>query len=105
MHCDHDVFLRAIRDKKKIELTFVDDERDQNKTKLFGPIKYGTHAAGIDPDCYYVWDFEGKGDNDFLVLAPSEIESIELAEEPFDLLRFFSDLHKKRDSQNEKGDD
>jgi len=100
MHCDHDVFLRAIRDKRKIKLTFVSQERNQNKTKLFGPIKYGTNAVGVDPDCYYVWDFEGKGEDDFLVLIPSEIESIELAAEPFDLVHFFSDLRKKREKGN-----
>ena len=90
MHCDHDIYVKAIRDRKKVKLTFFHNEHGDIRDGLFGPIFYSATIAGEDSDCYYLWDFEsGIGDN-FLGLPPSQIVRMELTEDPFDLVEFFT---------------
>ena len=105
MHRDHDIFIRSIRDKKKIKLTFVSNERGDTRNGLFGPIFYSTSVAGNDSDCYYLWDFESSSGNHFLGLPPSQIMSMELTKETFDLVEFFTSRREPGDSQCASGVD
>ena len=90
MHRDHEVFLRAIQQRKKVKVTFFSKERHKTSTRLCGPIFYSPSVGGIDSGCYYFWDFGTDVDNHFLTFAPSRIVSMELAEEPFELVEFFT---------------
>jgi hypothetical protein len=90
MHRNHDIFVRAIRDKHKVKLTFFSNEKGDIRDGLFGPIFYSPSTAGNDSDCYYLWDFEAGNSNNFLGLPPSQIVRMELAREPFDLVEFFT---------------
>ena len=90
MHRDHQIFVEAIRDKKRIRLTFLRKENGDSTRKLCGPIFYSTPITGKDSGCYYLWDFESNTSNHFLGLSPSQIVSMELTEEPFDLVEFFT---------------
>lgn len=90
MHRDHNIFVRAIRDRKKVKLTFPSKEQGSSAERLFGPVFYSSSTAGDVPDCYYVWDFDCSTDNHFLGLVSSQIVSIEATEEPFDLVEFFT---------------
>lgn len=99
MHRDHDIFVKSIRDKKKIKLTFVSNEHGDTRDGLFGPIFYSTSVAGDDSDCYYLWDFESSTGNHFLGLPPSQITRMELTKEPFDLVEFFTSKREPGDSQ------
>jgi len=105
MHRDHDIFVKSIRDKKKVILTFVTNERGEIRDGLFGPIFYSTSVAGDDSDCYYLWDFESSTGNHFLGLPPSQIMRIKLAREPFDLVEFFTSRRETSDSQCASGVD
>ena len=99
MHRDHDVFVQSIRDKKKVKLTFVKNECGDTRDGLFGPIFYSASVTGDDSDCYYLWDFKSETTNHFLGLPPSQIVSMELTKEPFDLVEFFTSRKKPSDSQ------
>ena len=90
MHRDHNIFAKAIQEKKKVELTFCGSESNDTKEGLFGPIFYSDSRVGSNSDCYYLWDFDSEADNNFLGLLPSRIASIKLATEPFDPIEFFT---------------
>ena len=90
MHRDHDIFVKAIRGKKKVKLTFFHNEHGDIRDGLFGPIFYSTTIAGEDSDCYYLWDFENGIGNNFLGLSPSQIVRMELTKKPFDYVEFFT---------------
>ncbi len=105
MHRDHDIFVKSIRDKKKVKLTFVSNERGDTKDGLFGPIFYSTSVAGKDSDCYYLWDFESGTGNYFLALPTSQIVCMALTKEHFDLVEFFTSRRESGDSQCASGAD
>lgn len=90
MHRDHDIFIKAIQDKKKVKLTFCHNEHGDIRDGLFGPIFYSTSIASEDSDCYYLWDFESGIGNNFLGLPPSQIVRMELTKETFDFVEFFT---------------
>jgi len=105
MHSDHDIFVQAMRDKRKVKLTFSSKEHGGRADKLCGPVFYSASAGGDDSGCYYLWDFESSSGNHFLVLPPSQIVGIELAEEHFDLIEFLTSGREISDSQYEAGAD
>ena len=90
MRCNHDNFVRAIRDKMKVKLTFCSEERRGRPSLPCGPIIFSPQVAGEDSACYYFWDFESHTGGSLLVLSPSQIASMELTNEPFDLEAFFT---------------
>jgi hypothetical protein len=90
MHNDHDNFVRAIQEKRKVKLTFPSKEQGCSAEKLCGPIFYSASAEEDGLGCYYLWDFEAGTGNQFLGLLPSQIVSMELTEDPFDLVEFFT---------------
>ncbi len=90
MHRDHNIFAKAIQEKKKVKLTFYGSESNDTKEGLFGPIFYSKSTVEDDSDCYYLWDFESKTGKDFSGLPPSQIVSMELTKEPFDFVGFFT---------------
>jgi hypothetical protein len=58
-----------------------------------GPVGLITGASdGLE--CYYLWDFGAKKDNNFLALSPSEIVSIKLTDDVFHVQEFYS--HSKQ---------
>jgi len=86
MHRDHDIFVKAIQSKKQVKLTLYNNEHDNIRDGLFGPIFYIASVAGGDSDCYYFWDFEKEIGNNVLGLPSSQIVSMELAKESFELV-------------------
>jgi len=103
MHCHHNIFVEAIRDKRKVKLTFLSKERGNKTDKLCGPVFYSASVAEKDSGCYYLWNFESNTGNNFLALSPSQIVSIELTKEHFDLVEFFTSSREISDSQRESG--
>jgi len=88
MHRDHDIFVKAIRDRIKIRLIYYDD-----------PFCRGFHAMSVVPmdyspgqritdesDSYHFWDFDfEEGTNGtHLVLKPNQIKSMKLDKETFE---------------------
>jgi hypothetical protein len=86
MHGDHDIFVRGVRERKRIRLTYYNKEHKLNLSKLCVPLYYSaSQAEEADSDCYYAWGIEDNVSTHFLALPPSHIVFIELTEQPFKL--------------------
>lgn len=103
MHRDHNIFVEAIRTKKKVKLTFCRSRNNDVGDGLFGPIFYSAAIAVEDSDCYYLWDFEAGIGNNFLGLPPSQVVKMELTNESFDFVKFFTSRNVIGDSEFEDG--
>ena len=87
MHRNHDIFVQAIEDKKKIRLTFFSDADGNSQVKVFGPLFCAPPHVGHEPDRYYLWDFESTN---VFSLLPNKIVSMEPTEETFNSGNFIS---------------
>ena len=92
MHRDHDIFVKAIRDRTKIRLIYYDGPFCRSfHAKSVVPMDYnpGRHITD-ESNSYHFWDFdfeEGteEGTNSaHLVLKPNQIESMRLDKETFE---------------------
>jgi hypothetical protein len=88
MHGDHDVFMRAIEQKRKLKVTWIGSGGQFSSAGLCVPIesrRVGSPLpAELDSDCYYVWNPTGRLGRRLLRLIPSQIIAMELTEESFD---------------------
>ena len=83
MHDDHEIFEQAVRDKKKVILTYFSTEHNLNLTRLCIPVRYSLPKPGEESDYYHVWDSEGDVGEQLLGLPPSQIIYMELSNESF----------------------
>ncbi len=94
MHHDHAVFVRAIKDKRKVKLVFLTDAAGTKAEKLCGPMLYSPSFArdetGDELDCYYFWDFESDSGKHVLGFPSNKIVSMELTEQAFDPAEFIT---------------
>ncbi len=89
MHCDHDVFVQGMEQKRKLKLTFLGGKNLQYLVRECAPLHYSKgQVEGDDLDSYYIWDFESTKDRHFLSLPPSQIIKMELAEGEFNIEDF-----------------
>jgi hypothetical protein len=100
MHCDHDVFVQGMEQKRRLKLTFYEGINLQHIVRECAPLHYSKgQVEGDDLDSYYIWDFENTKDNHFLALPPSQIITMELAEETFNIEDFSSHRTKQQSQQ------
>ena len=92
MHRDHNIFIRAIKERRKIRLVyFREEDNSSSQDKLIVPMDYHLgHRATDKSDYYYFWDFEEEeADNGApLILEPDKIVSMNMVEETFDPSEF-----------------
>jgi hypothetical protein len=84
MHADHDIFMQAVKDRRKVIVTYFSGEYKLNLTKICVPVRYDPTDAGEESDCYYFWDSEGEVGERVLGLRPSKIIYMEFGDETFD---------------------
>lgn len=84
MHDDHNVFVRAIKDKRKILLTYLRNGQQQTETKLVVPVYYGPETLESLSDSYHFWDALADNGEYMTTLSQSQIRRMELSEESFD---------------------
>ena len=85
MHEDHEIFIQAVKDRKKIILTYFCGEHSLYLTRLCVPIDYYKPAVSEGgSDCYYFWDSEANVGGRMLRLPPSQVKYMELSDETFD---------------------
>ena len=89
MHCDHDIFTQAIKEKRKVKVAFLSDEDGCSQVKLCAPVDFEPCGViGEESSRYYFWDFE-KGTNGApLILEPNQISSVKLHKETFNPAKF-----------------
>jgi len=86
VHSNHDIFIQGIQQKKRLKLTFFSRKNLQNLVRQCAPLHYSKgRIEGDDRDIYYIWDFEAIRGSRFLALSPSQIVTMELAEEAFNI--------------------
>jgi len=86
MHSVHTIFVQAIQNCRKIKLTYFDNEIKLNLTKLSIPLHHRPlRVEGVESDFYYFWMSKADECKRFLRLSASQILSMDLTDEAFDL--------------------
>ena len=84
MLVDHDVFIQAVKDKKKIILTHFSGQQYLYLTRLCVPVQFSSNKVENGSECYYFWDSDADTGERLLALAPSQITNMVLSDETFD---------------------
>lgn len=84
MHEDHNVFVRAIKERRKILVTYIRSEQKQTRSKLLVPVYYGPGTLQSISGSYHFWDASADTGECIASLPQSEIGRMELSEETFD---------------------
>jgi len=83
IHEDHNKFVQAVKDRRKVIVTYFSGEYSLYLTKLCVPLQYSPPSGGEDSDCYYLWDPEGDIGTRVLALPPSQVMYMELSDDTF----------------------
>jgi len=84
-----DSFIQAIREKRKVRLTFFSKEDGRPLTRLCAPMDYGPSRRAHDKsDRYHLWDYESDSKQHNLPLLPAQVHQIEVLDETFDPAEF-----------------
>jgi hypothetical protein len=84
MHDDHNVFVRAIKERRKVRLTYLRGGQKQTETKLLVPVYYGPETLESISDSYHFWDASADAGECIASLPQSKIARMEISEENFD---------------------
>lgn len=84
MHSEHNVFMQAVRAKRKVIVTYFSGQYNLYLTKLCVPIHHSPADPAEGSDCYYFWDSEGDTGERMLGFPPSQIVHMDLSDETFD---------------------
>jgi hypothetical protein len=84
MLTENDTFIQAVKDKKKVILTYFSGQQQLHLTRLCVPIKFSSDDIEDGSDCYYFWDSDADTGERLLALTPSEIKNMVLSDEMFD---------------------
>ena len=102
MHSNHDLFIQAIKDSKKVNLTFLSQEDGSELFVQCAPMDYNPGRRAKDESDYYyfwcsdseLWCFEKDKSSYVLTLPSNRIVSMELTENSFDPSEFnTADIH------------
>lgn len=78
-------FISAIRNLKKIRLTFYSKEDGRDLVRLCAPMDFGpSRRANNKADRYHLWDYESDKKNHVLSLLPDQIKDMEFLADSFD---------------------
>jgi hypothetical protein len=92
VHRDHETFISAIRDRRKVILTFVSKEdMGQRLTRTCAPMDYGPSGfAKNKSNRYHFWDYDSDSPSGrhTLSLLPTQVVSIVETAELFDPSEF-----------------
>ena len=85
MLVNHDIFIQAVKDRKKVILTYFSGFQNLYLTRLCVPIHFSPSGSeDNNTDCYYFWDSEADVGERLLALTPSDIAYMELSDDIFD---------------------
>ena len=85
MHADHQVFLDAIAQKRKLEVRFLHPKERRELIRVCAALDFGPLRGAKDTTPrYQLWDLEGKKKPFNLPLLAADIHSMKIVEETFD---------------------
>ncbi|MEN5272806.1 hypothetical protein [Stenotrophomonas lactitubi] len=80
-----DAFIGAVRDRKKVRLTFFSKQDGRELTRLCAPMDFGPSSRASDKsDRFHLWDYESDAVMHTLSVLPAQVKCIELVDEQFD---------------------
>ena len=82
MNINHDIFTLALKENRKIILTYYSDTEKHNLTKELVPVYYRHSDSECSTDIYYFWDSNTKG-NHILILYSPKIKLMKMSNEGF----------------------
>lgn len=87
----NDKFIQAIRDKRKVRVTFYSKEDGGLLTRKCAPMDYGpSRRAKQQNDRFHLWDYESDTERHSLQLNPEQISKLEVLDEIFDTSEFIT---------------
>lgn len=87
----NDKFIQAIRDKRKVRVTFYSKEDGGLLTRKCAPMDYGpSRRAKQQNDRFHLWDYESDTERHSLQLNPEQISKLEVLDEIFDPSEFIT---------------
>lgn len=84
MHDSHDVFVEALRDRRKVVLTYSCPQRGFGLTGLCIPVDYKPGGDREDSGHYYFWHSGRIVGERLVCLSPSDIGHMRLSDQTFD---------------------
>jgi hypothetical protein len=78
-----DIFIKALRERKKILLTHFSGEQNLYLTRLCIPIEHIQPISENGSDFYYFWDPKADVGERIFGCPPSDIQYIESSEDSF----------------------
>jgi hypothetical protein len=85
MHRDHQVFIAAIRNTKKIRLQFFSKEDKRELIRTCAPLDFSPSRRAKDQsDRYHCWNYDSDVKRHTLSLLPIQVISITELNEVFD---------------------
>lgn len=86
---DHEVFISALRARRRIRLTFIAKDDGTARTRTCAPFDFGPPRRIRDGrDRYHAWDYEGDPGPHPVMLLPEQIVRIEALDDLFDPAEF-----------------
>ncbi len=84
-----DAFIQAIRDTRKVRVTFFSKEDARNLVRICAPMDYGPSRRAKDKsDRFHLWDYDSDAKIHVLSLLPNQIVGIETLQDTFDPVEF-----------------
>lgn len=84
-------FIKAIRGKNKIKLTFYSKEDNDILKRTCAPMDYGPSRRAHDKsNRYHLWDYGSDQERHTLSLLPEQVVGIEVLEETFEPAEFIT---------------
>jgi len=106
MHRHHSLFLRGIKEARRILLTFFSDLHGCNQIRWCAPMGFSLCTGASGKGRYYhFWDSIGEPDSEHLVLPSNKIVSMKLTEYPFDPSEFVETPGNDGSTDQTEGDD
>lgn len=82
-------FIKAIKNKQKIRITFYSQEDMGNIIRVCAPMDFGPSRKSLDnTDKYHMWDYESDQGPHTLSLPQEQVKNIEVLSENFDPTEF-----------------
>lgn len=91
MHKNHEIFIEALLNKKKVKLDFYSKEDSFVLSRICAPMDFGPSRRAKDKaDRYHLWDYESDTKLHTLSLLENQILNIILSTETFNPGEFIS---------------
>ena len=84
MHRDHDIFIQAIKEKKKILVKHRSENSPDANTKVYCPLFYIPPGDKGGCGYYYFWENEKGAKRNIMNVKTDNIVQIGQTQEPFD---------------------